>query len=606
MRRQRQRAGVLARRLPGHSRPGRRARAARASVSAIRSTRPTCVSGSGPASSCWTHQCTSSASPSGSAATKRAEVLDDAGRRRGHAREPRAVAERVDEARLAQQELGLPRRPQPPARVADDEKRSQSGSAHQPLLARRPRSGRAGAPAPRRSCRGRSGPTTAPGSVDCAKRLRRRSRPARLSSHSRLVQPAFGHRKEQHPPLAQHDRVLEHVLRERRSGIRGTVGRRRRPDCEFLVIVTIRRGRAVHTGARCSGNSETPHLSRRARRTGRSLILVAGSGRSGTSLFTGIVQRLGYAVPQPEVPADDTNPRGFGESQWVVDFHTQAAPARRRAGRRRPAGRVGADRRGRAGRRRGGRAAGVARRPVRRCRSPRRQGPARLVVPPAVAPLRGRRRREPALRHDAPAPGGGDRLQAALVRRLAERGLAGGRVAEPDAVHGARHARGAAGVRALRRPARRLDARDRPRRRDAGPRGPARRVARRDAAACTSSSTAACAGRRPTGSASPCPSTCASRPRTSGCWSRGWPARTTASTARSASASTSSRGAYATYYAEAEAVAQSSIAAARARPAAPRAPRPWLVRQVPARYKRRVPARWRARMVRVLDTGAGR
>ena len=55
----------------------------------------------------------------------------------------------------------------------------------------------------------------------------------------------------------------------------------------------------------------------------RSLILVAGSGRSGTSLFAGILQRLGYAVPQPEVPADDTNPRGFGESQWVVDFHAR-------------------------------------------------------------------------------------------------------------------------------------------------------------------------------------------------------------------------------------------------------------------------------------------
>src|SRR5918999_5989809 len=66
-----------------------------------------------------------------------------------------------------------------------------------------------------------------------------------------------------------------------------------------------------------------------ARRSGRSLILVAGSGRSGTSLFTGILQRLGYAVPQPEVPADDTNPRGFGESQWVVDFHTKLL---RRAG----------------------------------------------------------------------------------------------------------------------------------------------------------------------------------------------------------------------------------------------------------------------------------
>ena len=55
---------------------------------------------------------------------------------------------------------------------------------------------------------------------------------------------------------------------------------------------------------------------------GRSLVLVAGSGRSGTSLFTGILQRLGFHVPPPEVPPDETNPRGFAESQWVVDFHT--------------------------------------------------------------------------------------------------------------------------------------------------------------------------------------------------------------------------------------------------------------------------------------------
>jgi hypothetical protein len=55
----------------------------------------------------------------------------------------------------------------------------------------------------------------------------------------------------------------------------------------------------------------------------RSLVLVAGSGRSGTSLFTGILQRLGYYVPQPEVLADETNPRGFAESRWVVDFHAR-------------------------------------------------------------------------------------------------------------------------------------------------------------------------------------------------------------------------------------------------------------------------------------------
>ena len=54
----------------------------------------------------------------------------------------------------------------------------------------------------------------------------------------------------------------------------------------------------------------------------RTLMLVVGSGRSGTSLFTGIMQRLGFHVPQPEVTADSTNPRGFAEPKWVVDFHT--------------------------------------------------------------------------------------------------------------------------------------------------------------------------------------------------------------------------------------------------------------------------------------------
>jgi hypothetical protein len=53
------------------------------------------------------------------------------------------------------------------------------------------------------------------------------------------------------------------------------------------------------------------------------LILVAGSGRSGTSLFSGIMKGMGCHVPQPEVQADETNPKGFGEPQWVVDFHTR-------------------------------------------------------------------------------------------------------------------------------------------------------------------------------------------------------------------------------------------------------------------------------------------
>jgi hypothetical protein len=68
------------------------------------------------------------------------------------------------------------------------------------------------------------------------------------------------------------------------------------------------------TAAALPAASETPK---------RTLLLVAGSGRSGTSLFTGILARLGFHVPQPEVAADSTNPRGFSESKWVVDFHTK-------------------------------------------------------------------------------------------------------------------------------------------------------------------------------------------------------------------------------------------------------------------------------------------
>jgi hypothetical protein len=54
---------------------------------------------------------------------------------------------------------------------------------------------------------------------------------------------------------------------------------------------------------------------------GRRLVLVAGAGRSGTSTVAGILQRLGLVVPAPEVVSDETNPKGFSESQWVVDFH---------------------------------------------------------------------------------------------------------------------------------------------------------------------------------------------------------------------------------------------------------------------------------------------
>jgi hypothetical protein len=60
---------------------------------------------------------------------------------------------------------------------------------------------------------------------------------------------------------------------------------------------------------------------------GRDVLFVAGAGRSGTSAFAGMMQRIGMHVPEPEVPADATNPRGFGECTWVVDFHDRLLKA---------------------------------------------------------------------------------------------------------------------------------------------------------------------------------------------------------------------------------------------------------------------------------------
>jgi len=55
--------------------------------------------------------------------------------------------------------------------------------------------------------------------------------------------------------------------------------------------------------------------------TPQAVILVTGSGRSGTSSLAGSLKRLGLHIPPPEVPASETNPRGFYEPQWVIDFH---------------------------------------------------------------------------------------------------------------------------------------------------------------------------------------------------------------------------------------------------------------------------------------------
>ncbi len=53
------------------------------------------------------------------------------------------------------------------------------------------------------------------------------------------------------------------------------------------------------------------------------VVVVAGSGRSGTSTVAGVLKMLGLHIPQPEVPGDRTNPRGFFEPQWAVRFQSR-------------------------------------------------------------------------------------------------------------------------------------------------------------------------------------------------------------------------------------------------------------------------------------------
>lgn len=50
------------------------------------------------------------------------------------------------------------------------------------------------------------------------------------------------------------------------------------------------------------------------------VVLVIGSGRSGTSLFTELMTRIGYHAPQPQVDASEANPQGFNEPLWLVLF----------------------------------------------------------------------------------------------------------------------------------------------------------------------------------------------------------------------------------------------------------------------------------------------
>jgi hypothetical protein len=53
----------------------------------------------------------------------------------------------------------------------------------------------------------------------------------------------------------------------------------------------------------------------------KTVVLVTGSMRSGTSSLAGSLKLLGWHVPQPEVPASERNAKGHFEPRWVIEFH---------------------------------------------------------------------------------------------------------------------------------------------------------------------------------------------------------------------------------------------------------------------------------------------
>ncbi|KHL19275.1 hypothetical protein CLV56_2393 [Mumia flava] len=53
------------------------------------------------------------------------------------------------------------------------------------------------------------------------------------------------------------------------------------------------------------------------------LVVVSGAGRSGTSTIAGTLNHLGVHSPVPSLGANESNPRGFFEPRWSVDFHNR-------------------------------------------------------------------------------------------------------------------------------------------------------------------------------------------------------------------------------------------------------------------------------------------
>src|SRR6476646_896139 len=56
---------------------------------------------------------------------------------------------------------------------------------------------------------------------------------------------------------------------------------------------------------------------------GRVCLLVVSMHRSGTSAVTGMLSRLGADLPKTLMPADASNPQGYGESLALMEFHNR-------------------------------------------------------------------------------------------------------------------------------------------------------------------------------------------------------------------------------------------------------------------------------------------
>jgi len=51
------------------------------------------------------------------------------------------------------------------------------------------------------------------------------------------------------------------------------------------------------------------------------LVLISGSGRSGSSLLSLALEQLGFVIPGRQIAPNSTNPSGFGEPEWLINIH---------------------------------------------------------------------------------------------------------------------------------------------------------------------------------------------------------------------------------------------------------------------------------------------